>query len=565
VLKTFEGIDTSCDTTDRKFFPYCGEKENFFVIINEGQDYIKPEIEPLKINFKKIKGVEQFTLNTELKDEHDRFIKVRDVKEKTVVFCPFCDHSERGNPDQHNASIELNKTGEPSIYCASCESRGKGINGTGVYTLANNEAFQVQSERLEVPVFRDILSDKYYIGDKSKRTCTFEYHSIAKMNIPNALKNREMAIPDKYPEVEFDYDFANRIRYDMDKGFVNRYVAPEILLAEPNKKNVFVVPQYTKKVMQHIVGNSQEVYDSLINHLAHMVQTGNKLRVAFLFQGVQGTGKGIWFNNSLAQVFGRLYCTQIQHRSFLKEFNQFLEHNYLVMVDEIEADFTSNNDALARILKQVIGDRHIAVESKGVDIKNGKINANLFFATNKRNGLTLEPTDRRFIIGNWQEQNVFDQEWWLGDNEMANKLKSEVPQFVGYLKCHKVDMKNLNRVVKNEARQVLIDISKTNTTMFFDSVRTKNWTWLKENLVPFICANTWDIDKYYYYDAQNIINTHQNNDRIHRDDLRILYNNIFQTNKNASEFTRLCNLNGLPIKTMKIEGYNTAQQGFLWK
>jgi hypothetical protein len=534
------------------------------MLINEGHDYIKPELEPLRINFKKIKGVEQFTLDTELQTvDRRKFIKVRDVKKKTVIFCPFCDHSKRAKNPKHNASIELNPTGEPSVYCASCDSRGKGIGGSGVYTLDNNEAFQVQSAKLEVPVFRDILSDKYYIGDNSKRTRVFEYHSIAKQNIPNALKSRDMFIPDKYPEVEFDYDFANRIRYDMDKGFVNRYVCPELLLAEPNKKNVFVVPQYTKKVMQHIVGNSQEVYESLLNHIAYMVQTGDKLRVAFLFSGVAGTGKGMWFNNSLAQIFGRLYCTQIQHRSFLKEFNQFLEHNYLVMVDEIESDFTSNSDALARVLKQVIGDRHIAVESKGVDLKNGRINANLFFSTNKRNGLTLEPTDRRFIIGDWQNENAYEQEWWMGDNEMAKQLREEVPQFVGYLKTHEVDEETLNRVVKNEARQVLIDLSKTNTTMFFESVKSKNWDWLKENLQPLIPKSTYDSDIYFYYEAKAILDKGIPVDRMQRDDLRTVYNNIFKNNKNASEFTRLCNLNGLPIKPIKISGI--AQQGYKWQ
>lgn len=383
------------------------------------------------------------------------------------------------------------------------------------------------------------------------------------MNIPNALKNRDMAIPDKYPEVEFDYDFADRIRYDMEKGFVNRYVAPEILLAEPNKKNVFVVPEYTKKVMQHIVGNSTEVYESLINHLAHMVQTGNKLRVAYLFQGVHGTGKGIWFNYSLAQIFGRLYCTQIQHGSFIKEFNSFLEHNYCLLVDEVEADFTDKGDKLARVLKQVIGDRHIAVESKGVDIKNGKINANLFFATNKRNGLTLEPSDRRFIIGDWQDENAYERDWWLGDEEMKKQLLDEVPQFVGYLKTHEVDEKTLNRVVKNEARQVLIDLSKTNTTMFFDSVRNQDWDWLKDNLVPVNLKTLFPNDNYYYKEAKEFLDKGIPSDRIHRDDLRTVYNNIFQTHKNAGQFTHLCNLNGLPIKPIKIN--ETTQQGFLWK
>ena len=137
---------------------------------------------------------------------------------------------------------------------------------------------------------------------------------------------------------------------------------------------------------------------------------------------------------------------------------------------------------------------------------------------------------------------------------MKKKLKREVPQFVGYLKCHKVDMKNLNRVVKNEARQVLIDLSKTNTTMFFDSVRNKDWDWLEENLVPFQKINKWDVDKYKHFDAQIIISNHLAKDRIHRDDLRILYNNIFQKNKNANMFTRMCNLNGIKIKDVDFDG-----------
>ena len=51
-------------------------------------------------------------------------------------------------------------------------------------------------------------------------------------------------------------------------------------------------------------------------------------------------------------------------------------------------------------------------------------------------------------------------------------------------------------------------------------------------------------------------------DRMQRDDLRTVYNNIFKNNKNASEFTRLCNLNGLPIKPIKING--STPQGYKW-
>ncbi len=124
-------------------------------------------------------------------------------------------------------------------------------------------------------------------------------------------------------------------------------------------------------------------------------------------------------------------------------------------------------------------------------------------------------------------------------------------------------MESLNRVVKNEARQVLIDLSKTNTTMFFDSVRNKDWDWLKENLVPFISVNTWDVDKYEYHKALKIVLEQSSYDKIHRDDLRILYNNIFQKNKNANMFTRMCNLNGIKIKDVDFDG--KTQKGYIFE
>jgi len=145
---------------------------------------------------------------------------------------------------------------------------------------------------------------------------------------------------------------------------------------------------------------------------------------------------------------------------------------------------------------------------------------------------------------------------------MKEQLLDEVPQFVGYLKGHAVDMNSLNRVVRNEARKVLIDLSKTNTTMFFESVRNKNWIWLKDNLVPVNLKILFPNDKYFYKEAKEFLDMGIPVDKIHRDDLRTVYNNIFQTHKNAGQFTHLCNLYGLPIKAIKIN--DTTQQGYKW-
>ena len=168
----------------------------------------------------------------------------------------------------------------------------------------------------------------------------------------------------------------------------------------------------------------------------------------------------------------------------------------------------------------------------------------------------LEPSDRRFIIGAWQDKKIYDQPWWLGDNAMAKVLEKEVPAFVAYLKGQPVNRTTLNRVVKNDARELLIDISKTNTEMFFESIKNGDWDWFRDCLIN---NNADPFDNYNYENADKIMTGISSKDKITRDDLRVLFNNIFQENKQAHSFTRLCKMHGLEIKPMKIDGI--TQQG----
>jgi len=556
VKDQFPEMDTSPTGSHSKFYPSAKDNDNFFVKVNVGKGYFYPEVKPKLISFTEIKKVPRFTLDTEVLDENKKIWVIRDIMKKMIIFCPFCDHEGRGNPDGHNASIQLDDLDVPMIYCASCDSNEMGINKEGVYFLEPDEKYKIQSEKLKVIVFRDILTDHYYLGDHSKRSKEYQFTGITKQNIPNALINRGLSLPKNFDEVEFDYDFTSRGQIlDVENGFVNRYIPPQILISAL-KGSVSGIPKYIEKTMLHIVGGSRDVFDSLINHLAHMVQTGEKLRVAFLFQGVQGTGKGIWFNSVIAKIFGRNYCTQIQQRSFIKEFNAWLENNYCLLVDEVEANFNDKGDQLARVLKQIIGDRWIAIEGKGSDIKNGRVNANLFFATNKRNGLLLEPSDRRFIIGDWQGENIYEQDWWLGDNKMVERLDSEAEDFTSFLKSYKTDQKTLNRVVHNDAREVLIDFSKTNTTMFFDALLGRDWDWMLDNLIESDDQGEFPNNRFKYAECQNILNNTTGITKISRNDVNILYNNIFQDKKKSVSFTKLCKLHGIKVKQMKINGEN---------
>jgi len=557
VLKQFPEIDKSCTSTASKFFPFCGDLENFEVKTHKGQDYWAPDFSARTIDFSTVKDVPVITLDTVVLDVNKKPLLIRDITEKTQIFCPFCDPEERNNPDSHNAAVYI-KNGVPSIYCSSCESRGRGLGKKGVYLLDATQAFNLAVEHKGVIVFRDIISDKYYLGEYSKVQETYCFHAISKQNISNALIERGITVPDVFPEMEFQSDFTSDKIIDMAKKCVNRYVVPKVLSQTPVTGKGKTIPKYTDLLTKHICGNDPDVYELLINHQAYIVQNRVKTRVAFLFQGTQGTGKGIWFNFVLAPIFGRNYCADVLQKVFVKEFNMFLENNICILVDEVEANFSETNNEITRVLKQVIADTYISVEGKGVDIRNGRNNANIFFATNKRNGVHIEPGDRRFIVAPRQEKKVYDLPWYTDDEEMIAKLQSETEEFVAYLKQYPVDMTKINRPFDNAAKQALIDLSKTNADYFFEAVKEGNWEWLNENIVP-NTNNDW-----ISFGIQETVNRIKLSDKVSRDDLNNIYNNISGKHINPASFTRLCKLHGLEIKQLWIDGENKMGVEVKW-
>ena len=45
--------------------------------------------------------------------------KIREIKNKVQILCPFCNPADRQNPDKHNAFIDINKAGQYYLYCSS--------------------------------------------------------------------------------------------------------------------------------------------------------------------------------------------------------------------------------------------------------------------------------------------------------------------------------------------------------------------------------------------------------------------------------------------------------------
>lgn len=60
-----------------------------------------------------------FNRSLEVKKADGGKIRIEEIKTKTPIFCPFCDHSQRKHPNNANAFVDKNDAGRYYIYCSS--------------------------------------------------------------------------------------------------------------------------------------------------------------------------------------------------------------------------------------------------------------------------------------------------------------------------------------------------------------------------------------------------------------------------------------------------------------
>lgn len=559
-----EIYDSDPATTDagRKFFPSFSDKELFELYINEGEEYFSYAPTPvIAENSQKMdeEDVPTFSLEDEVRTRNNENIQIKDIEEKTPIFCPFCDPKERSHPEVANAAINVEE-GVPLLFCSSCKSRGRGHQG--VYNLNADEQYKLDYEKQGVIIIYDKITDKFWNYSYSNITDSMRWHSIVPSNIPNFLKNMGMKKPNKFPVMDLMYRFDLPNVINWKKEVANRYVMPDHLkrsYSNPPKD----MPPATKNVMLHLVGNDQYMYERLVNHVATMVNTGKKLLTAWLFRGTQGTGKNTFIERILLPIFGPESAQVILTKNFKSQFNAYLEENYILLIDEAYANFGDEDDVIASKLKTAItgSNRADTIEAKGQDSRAGRLNANIFLASNKKIPITLEPGDRRINVTPFQANKIINQLWWQdlgGASGVMSALDSEVEDVIAYLKNYDYDYNSTIESIKNKPRKDLIKLTQTYSQLFINAIEEGDLAWVHDHIQK---PGRFEIRGSYKNCMKIVFDQLNNNDgKLTRDEMHELYENItgnFGWSK--SKFTRMVHENShkLEIKRIKLDGVTT--------
>ncbi|MDY0193989.1 MAG: DUF5906 domain-containing protein [Aliarcobacter butzleri] len=208
----------------------------------------------------------------------------------------------------------------------------------------------------------------------------------------------------------------------------------------------------------HLANYNQERADWIINWLAYFFKNLKKSQVALVLLGVQGAGKGIFFNEVIKPLFGEGFVKTINDKSLDTRFLASLVENTMFFnLDEISANKSQKN-SIKNFLKALVTNGTITAEKKYKNMdKEIPIFGQVLITSNELYALEIEPSDRRFTVFNTGENLAHCNFLGFGNYEsLSNAIKNDLEQFAVYLKSIQIDVQMANTALNTTEKDNLI-------------------------------------------------------------------------------------------------------------
>lgn len=358
-------------------------------------------------------------------------------------------HRDQENPYLHNFK------GEPAIRLKEFDPQ--------FYAEHVVPHFEELSKNRERPfVFRDKLTDKYYIGTRKDKEIVEQ---------PNVVGSSEKKIGDYFIQMgatsppaviqSWTRMFDPRVfdQWNEDTKIFNTWKPTEY---QQNTLFSSAIPPTIERVIRHVTGNDEETFEHFINWVACIQQTREKTGTAWVLHGVPGTGKGLLFNYILRPIFGQSYCQIRQIKDLKDRFNGWMEQCILCNIDEANAeDLSYEAKEVVNALKNWITEPKITVRHMQAMPYDAWSFINFIFTTNDFGILPIQEGDRRMNVAPRQMVKLEITP------EDVEKLEQELQQFSNYLMHYKYDAQRARTPMESKAKQELKEAAMTSIEEFF--------------------------------------------------------------------------------------------------
>ena len=348
----------------------------------------------------------------QLENEQGEWKKLGELVEiaddKPRILCPVCGHnkelrSQGGGGMTHNAVVSKNKSGLPMVFCSSCQSRGFGSGGAGVYNFDAESGWQVVKSQID-----EEYRDYFYLENKlSKvylqmevepyRACVGFVNERA-IDLPSELKSRFLTdlAQEAIPGRSFRFNQVGSVEVDRPEY---EWKGHEIYASIPAVRSKIEDNAFVNNWLETLFkGNAEFIKQwlALFVYANYM-----RLPVLILHGQERGTGK-----TTFAEVVGKIFHPLTSREKGDGTFTDF-NSSKLLHIDEHQSD----GKELYNRLKLIGGNDELTVNIKYGPKYMVRNNLNVIITTNmlkpihvESGELTLDEDNNQFFVLEFTEK-----------------------------------------------------------------------------------------------------------------------------------------------------------------
>jgi len=325
----------------------------------------------------------------------------------------------------------------------------------------------IKSGQINENIFAFLTANATHIYENNKLITVNDRYAIS--TISNCLNDIHIspAILSKLPKLEIVFNpLAIERIYD---GKFNTFTpSPYILLSKEVKKRISLDIEYLKCTYKYIylllknIFKTDEYIAYFINWFSTIINTRQKMGVAFIIKGNQGTGKNFLFDHLIKRAFyvsdNAEYTLTIDNDRLRNRFNGGLEQSLFVCFNEIKGDFR-DNATTADSMKSLITDSKLQIERKGKDSTELHTFFNSILFSNHSVPFQVEPGDRRFFVietNNLKLDTVVKETLHINMTQYVQNFDDEADNFLRYIIALDFDIDKARNALNTSEKEALI-------------------------------------------------------------------------------------------------------------
>jgi hypothetical protein len=372
-----------------------------------------------------------------------------------------------------NPEILYNFKGEPAVYLKDIAPE---------YYGQIQQQFQAKS--LRPFVFRDVAANVYYNAEYDENTKRLGMcHPSSRPALADFMVQRGAPQPRTINDWEVTFDPTNENSVDFTHKKLNLFKPTKYLdsaASDPEAKFPII-----ERVIRHICVD-EPTYQHFINWVAHIIQYRTKTQTAWLFSGIEGTGKGTLFHKILTPILGSEHTTLITQDQADEQFNGYLRSNMLLFLDEGDVESSKQAERMLAKFRSVITEPVMPIRMMRANTVQMPNFTNLIIATNKSLPVKLTQGDRRYNVAPRQNSKL------IITPEEYDSITSELAPFTAFLRSVELKGKGALTIMYSQARSDLIELSRTVADDFFDSIKNHDLDFFAEQLLESVPVNNPD-------------------------------------------------------------------------